>query len=187
MTQSKPQRLYDALERRILAGERKADIYATYFDETDAARCAKTLAQIPTPDRRRRYRLLNWLLVADIAVLALIKLFVFTLFVLTEIPKGFLLILIAPLINIWIMWLVAKFRAVGYLLVIAFGLTGLSKVMEGFQRSVDRVDLSLNAVSLVCVVTAMMLAGFLMRKLLPQTGIFLRPRTDSAGQPQFEN
>ncbi len=179
--------LYATLERRILAGERKADIYATCLDETEAKRCAKLLAQIPTPARRSQYRLLNGIIVADIAVLALIKLLVVSLVVLTEIPKGFLLILLAPLINLFILWQVAKFRAIGYLLVIAFGLTGLSRVIEGFQKSMDGLDLALNSVSLACVVSAMILAFLLMRKLLPQTSLLLNPKTDSAGRPQFEN
>ena len=188
MNKAEAKKLYGVLEGRVLAGERKADIYAGYLDAADAARCAKVLAQIPTPSRRSRFRLLNWILVADLGVLALIKLFVMTLFVLTQIPKGFVLILIAPLINIWIMWMVAQFRAIGYLLVIAFGFTGLSKVMEGFQKSVDSLDMTLNSINLVCVVSAMVIAGILMRKLLPNTSFLLRPKTKTDGteRPQFE-
>ena len=186
MNKSEAKQLYATLERRVLAGERKADIYAGYLDESDATRCAKVLAQIPTPSRRRHFRVLNWVLVAALGVLALIKLFIVTLFVLTQIPKGFVLILIAPLINIWIMWMVAKFRAIGYLLVIAFGFTGLSKVIEGFQKSVDSLDMTLNSINLVCIVSAMVIAGILMRKLLPNTSFLLRPKTDGMGRPQFE-
>lgn len=186
MNKSEIKKLFGVLEERVLAGERKADIYAAYLDEADATRCAKVLAQIPTPSRRTQFRVLNWILVADLGILALIKLFVVTLFVLTQIPKGFVLIFIAPLINIWIMWMVARFRAIGYLLVIAFGLTGLSKVIEGFQKSVDAVDMTLNSVSLLCVVSAMLIAGILMRKLLPKTSFLLRAKTDNTGRPQFE-
>lgn len=186
MNKTEAKKLYGVLEGRVLAGERKANIYAEHLDVADAARCAKVLAQIPIPSRRRRYRVWNWILVADLGLLALIKLFIVTLLVLSQIPKGFVLILIAPLINIWVMWMVAKFRAIGYLLVIAFGFTGLSKVMEGFQKSVDSLDMTLNSVSLVSVVSAIVIAGILMRKLLPNTGFLLRPKTDGTGRPQFE-
>ena len=121
-----------------------------------------------------------------IGVLAVIKLLIVTILVLTEIPKGAVLILLAPAINVLLMWMVAKFRGAGYLLVIALGLTGLSKVLEGFEKGAHPIDFVINTISLVCVAASIAIAGVLMRKLLPQTNLLLTPKKDGAGKPVFE-
>ena len=97
-----------------------------------------------------------------------------------------LFVVLAPVINIFLMWAVAKFKGVGYLLVIAFGLTGLSKVMEGFEKGSHRIDLAINTTSLVCVAVSIVIAFVLMKKLLPQTSLFLTPKKDDSGNPVFE-
>jgi hypothetical protein len=186
MNKDERKQLYKAIEKRVLAGERKSEIYAAYPDEQDARLVARVLAQIPTPERRKRFRLLNWALIVGIGILASIKLLVVTLLVLTEIPKGAVLILLAPAINIFLMWAVAKFRGVGYLLVIAFGLTGASKVIEGLEKGSHPLDLALNVTSLACVAASIAIAFVLMKKLLPQTSLFLTPKKDETGSPVFE-
>ena len=186
MNKEMRKQLYKVIEKRVLAGELKAAIYADYSDELDAKLVARVLAQIPTPERRKQFSLLNWVLIVAIGILAAIKLLVVTLLVLTEIPKGAVLILLAPLINILLIWAVAKFRGVGYLLVVAFGLTGLSKVIEGFEKGSHPIDLVINSASLVCVLVSIALAAVLMKKLLPQTSFFLTPKKNQAGHPIFE-
>ena len=49
-----------------------------------------------------------------------------------------------------------------------------------------KADIYATYINLVCAVSAIVLAGVLMRKLLPHTRILLSPKTDSAGNPQFE-
>jgi hypothetical protein len=186
MNKDERKQLYKAIENRVLAGEPKSAIYAEYPDEQDAKLVARVLAQIPTPERRKQFSLLNWILIIAIGILAAIKLLVVTLLVLTEIPKGAVLILLAPAINIFLIWAVAKFKGVGYLLVIAFGLTGLSKVMEGFEKGAHPIDLAINATSLICVTVSIVIAFVLMKKLLPQTSLFLTPKKDESGNPVFE-
>ena len=186
MNKDERKQLYKALEKRVLAGERKSAIYAEYPDEQDAKLVARVLAQIPTQERRKQFSLLNWILITAIGILAVIKLLVVTLLVLTEIPKGAILILLTPAINIFLIWAIAKFKGVGYLLVIAFGLTGLSKVMEGFEQGSHPLDLAINTTSLVCVAVSIVIAFVLMKKLLPQTSFFLTPKKDDSGNPVFE-
>jgi len=186
MNKEERKQLYRVVEKRVLAGERKAEIYASYTEEQDAKLVARVLAQIPTPERRKQFSLLNWILVIAIGILAAIKLLIVTLLVLTEIPKGPVLILLAPAINILLIWAVARFRGFGYLFVVAFGLTGLSKVMEGFEKGSHPIDLAINSVSMVCVLASIALAAVLMKKLLPQTSFFLTSKTDQAGRPIFE-
>ena len=50
---------------------------------------------------------------------------------------------------------------IGYLLVIAFGASGMSKVIEGFEKSSHPVDVALNSVNLLCVVASITIAVFL--------------------------
>lgn len=119
MNKDERKKLYKRIEKRVIAGERKSEIYAEYPDEQDARRVAQVLAQIPTPERRRQFRLLNRMLIVAIGILTAVKLFVITQRVLTETPRGSVLILLAPLINIFLIWAVAKFNGFGYLLVIA--------------------------------------------------------------------
>ena len=179
--------LFKAFEARVLAGKSKSTIYGEYLEEGDARLVARVLAQIPTASRRQRVRHLNWVLLALLSLLALIKLFVVAITVLAEIPKAFILILIAPAINLFVIWLVAKYRAVGYLLVIGFGCTGISKVLEALHKSGESFDVAVNSISLVCIVVSMALAAVIMRKLLPQTTFFMFPKKDASGEPVFED
>ncbi len=178
--------LYKAIEKRVFAGEQKSVIYAEYPDKQDARLVARVLAQIPTPERCKQFSFLNWVLIVAIGILAAIKLLVVTLLVLTEMPEGAVLILLAPAINIFLIWAVAKFKGVGYLLVIAFGLTGLSKVLEGFEKGSHPLDLAINTTSLICVTVSIVIAFVLLKKLLPQTTLFLTSKTDASGNPVFE-
>ena len=59
MTKDERKQLYKKMEQRILAGERKSDLYAEYPDEQDAKLVARVLAQIPTAERRKQYHVLN--------------------------------------------------------------------------------------------------------------------------------
>jgi len=186
MNRDEKKHSYKAIEKRVLSGERKAEIYAEYPDEQDAKLVARVLAQIPTAARRKQFRLLNWILIVAIGILAAIKLLVVTLLVLTQIPKGAVLILLAPVINIFLIWAIAKFRAVGYLLVVAFGLAGVTKVMDGFEKGSHITDFAINTISLICVVVSIAIAIVLMKKLLPQTSFFLSPKKDETGNPVFE-
>jgi hypothetical protein len=43
MNRSDAKKPYGVLENRVLAGERKADLYAAYLDNADATRCARVL------------------------------------------------------------------------------------------------------------------------------------------------
>jgi hypothetical protein len=178
--------LFKAFEARVLAGESKSAIYGQYPEEGDARLVARVLAQIPTASRRQRVRHLNWVLLALLCLLAMIKLFVVAITVLAEIPKAFVLILFAPVINLFIIWLVAKYRAVGYILLIGFGFTGISKVLEAVQKSGEPFDVAVNSASLACIVASMALAAVIIRKMLPQTTFLLFPKKDAKGEPVFE-
>jgi hypothetical protein len=188
MNKAERKQLYNNIEKRILAGEHKSKIYAEYPDEQDSKLVARLLVQIPTPARRKQFSLLNWILVVAIGILTAINLVVITLLVLTETPKGVVLILIVPtIINIYLIWAIAKFRGVGYVLVIVFGLNGLSNTMEGFGvETIHHVAFAINVIGFVCIIASIVIAFVLMKKLLPQTIFWLTPKKDESGRPIFE-
>ncbi len=187
MSKAERKQLYSTIEKRILAGERKSKIYAEYTDEQDSKLAARLLALIPTPMRRKQFTLLNWILIVCLGILTFIKIIVFALFVLNEFPEGALFILIVPVINIYMMWLVAKFRGIGYLLVIVLGMNGLFSIMEEFEAEIIYPsDFAVIAVSIVLVITSIVISFVLMNKLLPQTNFCLTPKKDKTGRPIFE-
>jgi hypothetical protein len=112
-------------------------------------------------------------------------LFVVVATVFAEMPKAFLIILIAPLINVGLMWLVAKYKGIGYLLTVALGLSGFSKVSEGFKAGAHPVDTILNAINLVTIIACIVLGLHLWKGLLPNTTFFMSPKRDDRGQPIF--
>jgi hypothetical protein len=173
------------LEQRILDGERKADIYAEYPEGPDAILVAKVLAQIPTFERREQFKALNWVLIFGLGVLTTIKVLAVSLFVMTEMPKAVWLILLAPAINLFLIWMVARFQGAGYLLVIGFGAMGISKAAEGLSKASGPIEFILGAFNIACVIACIILAAYLRKKLLPQTG-FTGPHKDAAGRPVFE-
>ena len=63
-------------------------------------------------------------LLIAIGILAAIKLLVVTLLVLTEIPKAAVLILLAPVINIFLIWAVAKFKMTLFTRIVTHGALG---------------------------------------------------------------
>ncbi len=177
--------LFQRIEQRVLAGERKADIYAEYPEGPDAILVAKVLAQIPTFGRRVQFKAINWVLIFGLGVLAAIKLLGVTLLVMTEMPRAFWLILLAPALNLFLMWTVFRFQGAGYALVIGFGAMGISRAAEGIAKSSDPIEFGVGLLNIACVLGCIILAAYLRRKLLPQTG-FTGPYKDAAGRPVFE-
>ncbi len=177
--------LIKKLEQRVLDGERKADIYSEYPEGPDAILVAKVLAQIPTAKRREQFKVINWVLIFGLGFLAAIKLLAVTLLVMTEMPKAVWLILLAPALNLFLMWMVAKFQGAGYILVIGFGAMGLSKSAEGLTKASDPMEFAIVLFNIACVIGCIILAAYLRRQLLPQTG-FTGPYKDATGRPIFE-
>lgn len=179
--------LYKTLEKRIISGESKSKIYAEYTDAKDAKLVAKIMALMPTAVRRKQFKRLNWSLVAILGILTVIKIAVVTLLVLTEIPNGAIIIFIAPIINLVLIWAVAKFQGFGYLIVIAISINGIAKLTEVLTKNTHPIDLTINITNLVLSLASIIIAAILMKKLLPQTTLFLTPKKDDAGNPIFED
>lgn len=187
MTVPAKKSLYKLLEQRVISGEKKADIYAPFARMPEAKRVARILAQIPTPQRRVQFKRLNQILMMVIAVLALIKsLSVFLYVHQNAMPYGGLYILMAPLLNIVLIWVVGKYRGIGYLLIVLLGITALSNVMQGFALQLSGLGSVINIINLFGVITSMALSLILLKNLLPQTNFLLAPKKDAQGNPTFE-
>ncbi|MFM2485154.1 hypothetical protein [Celerinatantimonas yamalensis] len=180
--------LFKLIEQRVIAGERKADIYAPYAKLSEAKRVARVLAQVPTPHRRAQFKRLNQLLMMVVALLALIKALSVLLIVRkAAIADGALLILLAPVLNIILIWVIGQFRGVGYTLTVVLGFTALSHIMQGFTQGANGYMLSMNVINLFGVLSSMVLAFILLKNLLPYTSFFLSPKKGPSGEPIFED
>lgn len=177
--------LYQALENRILAGERKADIYAEFADELDASLVANTLSQIPTSRRRQDAKILNRTLVILLGLLALGKVLVAAILV-RDTPKLAWLILLAPALNVLMMLLVEQFRGLGYMLVIGFGGASIGKAAQNLGRVATPREFGFVVLDLVAILICVILAWTLRKQLLPETG-WSGPTKDASGRPIFED
>ncbi|CAG9297196.1 hypothetical protein EV690_0697 [Celerinatantimonas diazotrophica] len=187
MTVPAKKSLYKLLEERVIAGEKKADIYAPFARMPEAKRVARILAQIPTPQRRAQFKRLNQILMVVIAVLALIKaLSVFLYVHQNAMPYGGLYILMAPILNIVLIWVIGKYRGIGYLLIVLLGITALSNVIQSFALQFSGLGSFINVINLFGVIASMALSLILLKNLLPQTNFLLAPKKDAQGNPTFE-
>lgn len=188
MDKDERKQLYTVLEKRILAGESKSKIYAEYPDDKDSQLVARLLAQIPTSARRKQFSLLNQTLIVTIGIMTCVKLIIIALLVLLEMSKRDTLFFAVSLsINIYLIWAVAKFRGASYLLVVGFGIKGLSNIMEDFEEETNILVFAVDSVNFICITAAIALALVLMKKLLPQSTCFFFPKKDKSGNPVFED
>lgn len=187
MTSQKSKKLYLQIENQVLAGEDKTAIYQQYATTPLAKRVARILAQIPTVKRRVQCQRINQLLMIVVALLALVKAVSVMLYLRQHaVAHGALLILIAPMINILLIWTISKYRGVGYLLILLLSISGLSRVFQTFGVGLSGVSWLLNMINLLGVISSVVLAIVLLRFLLPQTSFFLSPKKDASGRPLFE-
>ncbi len=175
------------MERRILAGERKADIVGqAAVDGEDWQAVAQMVALIPTPARRRRYR---WLNRALMLVLALAAVGEVAGAVSYETGVWLVLVLVFPASFLVALSGVARFRARAYLFangtaVIRLGWWVFSVAIH---HTVD-VPVALIAVQIALSAGVIVLAMATLTRLLPATHIWMdvSPKTDAAGTPVFE-
>jgi hypothetical protein len=174
------------LERRILAGERKADIIGqAAATGQDWQTLARLVARIPTSASRRRWRWLNRALVTSIAASAAVwaaSLFTF------ETGIWLAVALLGPMLLAASLWGVAHYRQGDYVAaagVAAFGLHfwlfTIAWHSPGLASgALDAVEAALCGL----VIILSLLATYL---LLPATSLWGdRPKKDATGQLMFE-
>jgi hypothetical protein len=179
--------LQRALERRILAGGRKADIVGqAAADGQDWQTYARLVARIPTPASRRRWRWLNRGLVALVA--ATTAAWVAGL---AAVESGVWLAvaLIGPLLLASTLWGLAHYRGRDYFAAAGIAVVGLSVWLYTIAwRSPGLAPTGLVAVEAMLCALVFAVALLTAHLLLPATTIWtdVRPKTDSDGQLIFE-
>ena len=186
MTRGERQQSQRSLERRVLAGERKADIVGAVAGEGgDWQRTARLLAQIPTATNRRRCSALNVVLVALLALAAageVLGLFAY------DHGIWWILDLLFPVLFLVAAVLVARHRARGYSLaalvaVLRLGWWALSVSVHHLVSA----PAGLVAAQVVICVAVAALAILVQHRLLPASSwTSLSPRTDAEGNLVFE-
>jgi hypothetical protein len=179
--------LHRALERRILAGGRKADIVGqAAADGQDWQTYARLVALIPTPASRRRWRWLNRGLVALVAATTAAW-----LAGLTAVESGVWLAvaLVCPLFLASTLWGLAHYRGREYFAASGIAVVGLSVWLYTIAwRSPGLAPPGLIAGEAVLCGLVIVVALLTVHLLLPATTIWtdVRPKTDSDGQLTFE-
>jgi hypothetical protein len=194
MTKGNPKKeISKVIRERLANGETKADIFKylqTQFNNDDLSALILTVS--PYPDQCQKCRKLNHVLIAILVVIAIAKVLFAGLFILSEIPKAIPLLLIVPLLNIYLIYLVAKFNILGYGLICCGGVLALcdlvvelGDMMAGLTIDPSPVNIIIAAVMILLVLAAIVLAVVLIRRLLPNSTFFLRPRKNEAGEYIF--
>jgi len=174
------------VQEHLAEGQTKADIFKhlrTKFDDDKLS--ARFLALWPYPELRRKYRNLNRALIVLLVIVTVAKILFAGLFILSEIPKAFPMLLIVPLINIFLIYLVVKFNGLGYTATALLGFAGLCQMWGSLSDEPLMLDIIINSVLSVIILAAIVLAVMLRRRLLPNSTFFLQPKKDEAGQYIF--
>ncbi len=175
-----------AIQERLAQGETKANIFKYLrgqFEDDNLS--ARLLALWPDLELRQKYRNLNRVLLAILVLITITKVLFAGLFILSEIPFALPLLILVPLINIYLIWLVAKFNGLGYILMVPLGLGGLCKMLDELPNEPMLVDIITTSVLSVLILAAMVLAVILYRRLLPNTTLLMQPKKDEAEQYIF--
>ena len=188
MNRSERRELHRTLEQRVLAGERKADIVGqAVVDGQDWQAIARTVAVIPTPALRQRWRWLNRLLMAVLVAAAACQVASTLLvegdwfWIVAELTWAFFFLLPLP-------WIVL-YRPRGHALAMTAGVIALGwclyVVAWGHEAPASGTLIAFTAA--LCVL-AIVLSLVTQRLLLPATTIWtdVRPKTDAARNLVFE-
>ncbi|HIJ71975.1 MAG TPA: hypothetical protein HPP87_11530 [Planctomycetes bacterium] len=174
------------IRERLANGQNKAEIFnylKTKFDNDVLS--ARLLTISPYPQDCQKCRKLNKVLIAILVVITIAKVLFAAEFIMLRIPKAIPLLIIVPLINIYLIYLVAKFNILGYWLTVLFGLLGFCKIADGLGDAPSTVNIIIAAVMTLLMVTAIILSVVLYRRLLPNSSFFPRPKKKEAGEYIF--
>jgi hypothetical protein len=176
------------LERRILAGERKADIVGhAAVDGSDWRALAREVARIPMPANRRRWRWLNRLLLAALVAAAGGQLVAARL-----VEGGSFWLAMQVLLTVYFVLAlvpVARYRLRGYGLACTAGAVGLGwwLYVVAWGAEFPASGALVAAEAFLCAFT-LALAMLAQRLLLPATTFWTeaRPKLDADGRLVFE-
>ncbi len=179
--------LNKSIALRIAKGESKTAIYKEYIGHTYEKQIIKTIALIPTPELKSKYKNLNLVIIYCLILMAFIKTVTMFATIVTTMPEAWYLIVISPLINIILCWAIYKSYSVSYLITAAICMNPLANIGKGFEGSVNFIDIAINSASLILLIITFAVAIYTKSKIFPSSKFFLAPKKDASGAPQFEN
>ena len=187
MSKEERKQLRKKLETRLLAGEQKSTIYAGYDDKLEADLTAVALAQIPTSENRKEFRLLNMLLIVLLGTMVVCNLTSSVSLMVSGAYHSAIFTLLIVLVYLFLLLLVNQFRGLSYPLVVIFGVLWGVLTLIRFDASLDGLVLILQTINIGSAITSTLLAAVLKRSLLPNSHFFVMPKRDGDGEPLFED
>lgn len=171
--------------KRVDLGESKKSIYSAYAMTGWEPIVVKRLALSVTLTNRRKWRRLNNALVGLYAVMVVMNIVAIAGFLtcssLPERLGGLIGGSIGITINILVLVGLIRYNIVSHYALIFLGLNGISKLLKPISEG------DVSAVIMLCLLmSSIVLAVVLFRKLLPNTSFLLKPKTDVLGCPVFE-
>ncbi len=187
MNTSDPRKVISKIIREHLAdGEKKDDIFAylqSEFNATDIS--SRFLAQWPYPAEREKQKSLNNILLIALIIIAIVKIASSALFIWQKIPMALPMIVLVPLINIILIYSVARFNGMGYTLKVLLCGAGVFKMWENFPESPSIEYIAINSSLSALLLASVVLAEILRRRLLPNSTFFMRPKKNEDGSYKF--
>jgi len=171
---------------RLADGENKEDIFAylqSEFNATDIS--SGFLAQWPYPAERKKHTRLNNVLLIILVIIAIFKIVSSAMFIWQEIPKAIPMIVIIPLINIFLIYKVARFNGMGYTLTVLLSGAGGLKVWDDFPDSPTIEYIAINGILSALLLSSALLAEVQRRRLFPNSTFFMRPKKNEDGDYIF--
>ncbi len=171
------------VQTRLNAGESKSTIYTALKGKYRAGAVERSLAQWPYPADKARNRFLNYPLMIIAVFFTLLKtLQLIAVFQTLEAGQktAFLPAAALPiLICCFIIYGLANYNLIGYLLIILLGIQNLFNIVTAGAMSPQIIML------LAFSVAAIVLAVLQKRKLFPNTSWLMRHQKDADGSPLF--
>lgn len=166
--------LYHELEKRVLAGENKSDIYNQYLTTDEGTTVARILARIAAPDLRIQNTTLNSILLFLLVTLFLINGIFWILDIFTD-PLSL------GLLYLYAIWYLRQFSCIAYLISLLVSsltvLTSLALALKVVLLSPEIQDslflLVLSSISSILGITSIVMSIALKKNLFPFSSFFL--------------
>lgn len=175
-----------AIRERLAAGEKKTAIFAYLQSEFNADDISsRFLAQWPYPAEREKNKAMNHVLLAILALVAIVKIASAGIYIWHKIPMAIPMIFLVPLINIILIYQVARFNGMGYTLTILLGGAGVFKIWENGPETPSIEYMATTSALSALLLISVVLAEILRRRLLPNSTFFMRPKKNEDGSYKF--
>ena len=170
------------IERRIDAGESKRTVYSSYAMTEWESIARRRLATLVTVSNRKKYRKLNNILVAIVSFIIITNVVETIGICIADPIPGLIGGAVALAIKGLILYGIVRLNFMGYYVLVCLGMQGIGRLIEPVSKGAW-----LAVFDLAVTLSAMALAVLLLRKLLPNTSLLLKPKTDALDAPVFED